>query len=280
MYNTAIILNIKQVGIFKNKVILGLLCSISAFFMPIYVAIPLSLILILLILIKIICEQRSINNIKEYINDDTIKGYHLIFKLVNNNDISFSTTIEEFNKIKEWYENSNEMSYSIKNICSSPITIYCGKYVNLNKVNIVEFSYSSITNKKNILNPIIYILTYPAPRIFDVFSYVKNLFLAPIILVSYIIYETNILNSDIKSILSNTSMLNNILNTAISFITIIFVFYYIVFFILKVLGMSSQDKDYIYELKNQTRSKVYNYASFNFVIIGCLSYALLSVNIL
>lgn len=217
---------------------------------------------------------------RELIKDDTIKGYHLIFKLVNNNDISFSTTIEEFNKIKKWYENSNETSYSIKNICSSPTTTTSGKYVNLNKVNIVEFSYSSITNKKNILNPIIYILTYPAPRIIDVFSYVKGLFLAPIMLVSYIIYEKYILNLDIKSILSNTSMLNHILNTAINFITIMFVFYYIVFFMLKLLGMSNQDKDYIYEVKNQTRSKVYNYASFNFVIIGCLSYALLSGNIL
>lgn len=217
---------------------------------------------------------------RELIKDDTIKGYHLIFKLVNNNDISFSTTIEEFNKIKKWYENSNETSYSIKNICSSPTTTTSGKYVNLNKVNIVEFSYSSITNKKNILNPIIYILTYPAPRIIDVFSYVKGLFLAPIMLVSYIIYEKYILNLDIKSILSNTSMLNHILNTAINFITIMFVFYYIVFFMLKLLGMSNQDKDYIYEVKNQTRSKVYNYASLNFVIIGCLSYALLSGNIL
>ncbi len=54
-------------------------------------------------------------------------------------DISFSTTVEEFNKIKEWYESENKESYSIKQD---------NRYVSLNKVNIVEFSYSTITNKK------------------------------------------------------------------------------------------------------------------------------------
>ncbi|HID0859464.1 TPA: hypothetical protein ACXDBN_003928, partial [Clostridium botulinum] len=111
------------------------------------------------------------NNIKEHIKDNTVKGYHLVFKLINNMDISFSTTVEEFNKIKEWYESENKESYSIKQD---------NRYVSLNKVNIVEFSYSTITNKKEMLNPIMYILTTPAPRIIDIFNYCKGIVLIPI----------------------------------------------------------------------------------------------------
>ncbi len=86
-----------------------------------------------------IIKSNITNNIKKHIKDNTVKGYHLVFKLINNMDISFSTTVEEFKKIKEWYESENKESYSIKQD---------NRYVNLNKVNIVEFSYSTITNKK------------------------------------------------------------------------------------------------------------------------------------
>ncbi len=61
-------------------------------------------------------------------------------------------------------KSENKESYSIKQD---------NRYVNLNKVNIVEFSYSTITNKKEILNPIMYILTTPISRIIDAFSYFK-----------------------------------------------------------------------------------------------------------
>lgn len=242
--------------------------------------IPLGLILILLILILKIYKKCGINNVKEYIKDDTIKKYHLIFNLINNNDISFLTTTKEFNKIKEWYESSTEPSYLITSTCSTPTTIISGKYVNLNKENIVNFSYSGITNKDKIINPIKYLLTYPVPKIINVYNYFRSIILFSIILVLYKIYEKNILSLDIKSIFSNKLMLDSILNTSIKFITILFVLYYVGFFIFKLLEMIGKDKDYIYEFKNQKRSKIYNYASSNFIIISCLSFSLLSINIL
>lgn len=49
------------------------------------------------------------------------------------------------------------------------------------------------------LNPIMYILTTPAPRIIDIFNYCKGIVLIPIIsLVAYIIYERYMLNVEIK----------------------------------------------------------------------------------
>lgn len=188
------------------------------------------------------------NNIKEHIKDNTVKGYHLVFKLINNMDISFSTTVEEFNKIKEWYESENKESYSIKQD---------NRYVSLNKVNIVEFSYSTITNKKEMLNPIMYILTTPAPRIIDIFNYCKGIVLIPIIsLVAYIIYERYMLNVEIKNILSNTIMINQILRSSFMVISVIFILHYIAFFLFKMLGLNlNEDKDLIYKLKNQTKIK-------------------------
>ncbi|NFE18615.1 hypothetical protein [Clostridium botulinum] len=213
------------------------------------------------------------NNIKEHIKDNTVKGYHLVFKLINNMDISFSTTVEEFNKIKEWYESENKESYSIKQV---------NRYVSLNKVNIVEFSYSTITNKKEMLNPIMYILTTPAPRIIDIFNYCKGIVLIPIIsLVVYIIYERYMLNVEIKNILSNTIMINQILRSSFMVISVIFILHYIAFFLFKMLGLNlNEDKDLIYKLKNQTKNKVYTYASFNFVIIILLSCVLRSFRLI
>ncbi|ACA47108.1 hypothetical protein HYH96_17085 [Clostridium botulinum] len=213
------------------------------------------------------------NNIKEHIKDNTVKGYHLVFKLINNMDISFSTTVEEFNKIKEWYESENKESYSIKQD---------NRYVSLNKVNIVEFSYSTITNKKEMLNPIMYILTTPAPRIIDIFNYCKGIVLIPIIsLVAYIIYERYMLNVEIKNILSNTIMINQILRSSFMVISVIFILHYIAFFLFKMLGLNlNEDKDLIYKLKNQTKNKVYTYASFNFVIIILLSCVLRSFRLI
>ncbi|NFP57328.1 hypothetical protein FDG35_05085 [Clostridium botulinum] len=213
------------------------------------------------------------NNIKEHIKDNTVKGYHLVFKLINNMDISFSTTVEEFNKIKEWYESENKETYSIKQD---------NRYVSLNKVNIVEFSYSTITNKKEMLNPIMYILTTPAPRIIDIFNYCKGIVLIPIIsLVAYIIYERYMLNVEIKNILSNTIMINQILRSSFMVISVIFILHYIAFFLFKMLGLNlNEDKDLIYKLKNQTKNKVYTYASFNFVIIILLSCVLRSFRLI
>ncbi|APH23099.1 hypothetical protein CF088_19195 [Clostridium botulinum] len=213
------------------------------------------------------------NNIKEHIKDNTVKGYHLVFKLINNMDISFSTTVEEFNKIKEWYESENKESYSIKQD---------NRYVSLNKVNIVEFSYSTITNKKEMLNPIMYILTTPAPRISDIFNYCKGIVLIPIIsLVAYIIYERYMLNIDMKNILSNTIMINQILRSSFMVISVIFILHYIAFFLFKMLDLNlNEDKDLIYKLKNQTKNKVYTYASFNFVIIILLSCGLRSFELI
>lgn len=218
-----------------------------------------------------IIKSNITNNIKEHIKDNTVKGYHLVFKLINNIDISFSTTVGEFNKIREWYESENKESYSIKQD---------NKYVNLNKVNIIEFSYSTITNKKEILNPIMYILITPAPRIIDVFSYFKVMLLTPIILAAYIIYQRYMLNVEIKNILSNTVMLDQILRASFIVISAIFIFYYIAFFMFKMLGFLNEDKDFIYELKDQTKNKVYTYASFNFIIIILLSCGLRSFELI
>ncbi|NFR57607.1 hypothetical protein AL714_16235 [Clostridium botulinum] len=217
-----------------------------------------------------IIKSNITNNIKKHIKDNTVKGYHLVFKLINNMDISFSTTVEEFKKIKEWYESENKESYSIKQD---------NKYINLNKVNIVEFSYSTITNKEEMLNPIMYILTTPAPRIIDVFNYFKVMLLTPIILAAYIIYQRYMLNVEIKNILSNTIMLNQILRASFIVISAMFIFYYIAFFMFKMLGLN-EDKDLIYKLKNQTKNKVYTYASFNFVIIILLSCVLRSFKLI
>lgn len=210
------------------------------------------------------------HNIKKHIKDNTVKGYHLVFKLINNMDISFSTTVEEFNKIKEWYESENKESYSIKQD---------NRYVNLNKINIVEFSYSTITNKKEMLNPIMYILTTPTPRIIDVFSYFKAMLLTPIILAAYIIYQRYMLNVEIKNILSNTIMINQILRSSFMVISVIFILHYIAFFMFKMLGLN-EDKDLIYKLKNQIKNKVYTYASFNFGIIILLSCVLRSFKLI
>ncbi|HID0854110.1 TPA: hypothetical protein ACXDA3_002375, partial [Clostridium botulinum] len=181
--------------------------------------------------------------------------------------------VEEFNKIKEWYESENKESYSIKQD---------NRYVSLNKVNIVEFSYSTITNKKEMLNPIMYILTTPAPRIIDIFNYCKGIVLIPIIsLVAYIIYERYMLNVEIKNILSNTIMINQILRSSFMVISVIFILHYIAFFLFKMLGLNlNEDKDLIYKLKNQTKNKVYTYASFNFVIIILLSCVLRSFRLI
>ncbi|WP_242867310.1 hypothetical protein [Clostridium sporogenes] len=218
-----------------------------------------------------IIKSNITNNIKEHIKDNTVKGYHLVFKLINNMDISFATTVEEFNKIKKWYESENKESYSIKRD---------NKYINLNRVNIIEFSYSTITNKKEMLSPIMYILTTPTPRIIDVFSYFKVMLLTPIILAAYIIHQRYMLNVEIKNILSNTIMLNQILRASFIAISAIFIFHYIAFFMFKMLGVLNEEKDLIYELKNQTKNKVYTYASFNFVIIILLSCGLRSFKLI
>lgn len=218
-----------------------------------------------------IIKSNITNNIKEHIKDNTVKGYHLVFKLINNMDISFATTVEEFNKIKKWYESENKESYSIKRD---------NKYINLNRVNIIEFSYSTITNKKEMLSPIMYILTTPTPRIIDVFSYFKVMLLTPIILAAYIIYQRYMLNVEIKNILSNTIMLNQILRASFIAISAIFIFHYIAFFMFKMLSVLNEEKDLIYELKNQTKNKVYTYASFNFIIIILLSCGLRSFKLI
>lgn len=244
--------------------------------MPIWIAIPLGLILLLIMATLNTCERYNISNIKGYIKDDTIEGYNLIFKLVNNDEISVTTTIEEFNKIITWYENDEATSYSIKDTCCLPNAKVSGKYVNLNKVNIVEFSYTTITNKSNILNPIMYLLTYPVPRGINVFRYAKGLFLIPLIL---IVYEKYFLNLEIKNILSNETMINYIFNTTINFVTTMFVLCYIILFMQKLLGVLCKDNHYEYEVKSQMKNKFYTYASFNFVVIGYLAYALKSIGI-
>ena len=74
----------------------------------------------------------NIRNLTEnYLKDNTANEYHITLKLINNNDIAFSTTKEEFEKIKEWYEKKDQNSYLIKQ---------GNKYNNLNKINIIEFS--------------------------------------------------------------------------------------------------------------------------------------------
>ncbi len=100
-----------------------------------------------------------------------------------------------------------------------------------------------------------YILTTPTPRIIDVFSYFKVMLLTPIILAAYIIYQRYMLNVEIKNILSNTIMLNQILRASFIAISAIFIFHYIAFFMFKMLGVLNEEKDLIYELKNQTKIK-------------------------
>ncbi len=64
-------------------------------------------------------------------------------------------------------------------------------------------------------------------------------------------------------------------------ISVIFILHYIAFFLFKMLGLNlNEDKDLIYKLKNQTKNKVYTYASFNFVIIILLSCVLRSFRLI
>ncbi len=99
-----------------------------------------------------------------------------------------------------------------------------------------------------------YILTTPISRIIDAFSYFKVMLLTPIILAAYIIYERYMLNIDMKNILSNTIMINQILRSSFMVISVIFILHYIAFFMFKMLGLN-EDKDLIYKLKNQTKIK-------------------------
>ncbi|APU87054.1 putative membrane protein (plasmid) [Clostridium botulinum] len=75
-------------------------------------------------------------------------------------------------------------------------------------------------------------------------------------------------------------MLDQILRASFIVISAIFIFYYIAFFMFKMLGFLNEDKDFIYELKNQTKNKAYTYASFNFVIIILLSCGLRSFELI
>ncbi len=87
------------------------------------------------------------------------------------------------------------------------------------------------------------------------------------------------LNIDMKNILSNTIMINQILRSSFMVISVIFILHYIAFFMFKMLGLN-EDKDLIYKLKNQTKNKVYTYASFNFVIVILLSCVLRSFKLI
>lgn len=269
IYISVLALNINKIGIFNNKAVVVVLCGISSFCMPICLAVVFFSILILILSISEFIKKHGLNNCKEYFKDNTPKEYLLIFKLINNDEISMSTNVDEFEKIKKWYENDSSIYYSLKQDTT---------YINLSKANIVQFSYSAITNTEVTFNPALYLLTIPVPRTLSMFNYVKALFLIPVVMLTYILYEEFVAGTSVKSILSNTSMINQIMNSGFYVVTIIFALLYVAFFMLKLLKVSSQPKSYFYEVKKQLKNKIYTYAIFNFVVIGFLAYPLLTTN--
>lgn len=216
------------------------------------------------------------NNIKSFLKDNSTKQYHLIFNLINNNDISYICNIEEFNKIKEWYENEDSTNYLIQDI---NIPTSKGKYINLNKKNIVEFSYSSITNREKRLNPIIYILTCTTPKMLNIISYIKCNFILFIVFTLFSTYSKYNFSINIGNILSDTTLILNAFNRTISLVTYIFLIYYIFFFILKIFELYRLDSsEYIYKVKKQVEGRHYHYASINFAFIILFRISLLRIH--
>lgn len=213
----------------------------------------------------------NIRNLTEnYLKDNTANEYHITLKLINNNDIAFSTTKEEFEKIKEWYEKKDQNSYLIKQ---------GNKYNNLNKINIIEFSYIPITKKRNVCTQIMYILTAPVPKAFSMLSYIKTLFLIPIILLLYMVSKKIIFNADIN-ILTDKLLINQTINSIVYAVTFLFFLYYILLFTTKLLDISNKSKDYFYEVEIQRMNNLYSYGTINFFVISFISYSLLTINFL
>ncbi|UYZ38937.1 hypothetical protein OD350_29050 (plasmid) [Clostridium beijerinckii] len=258
VYIAAILLNVKQIGPFKNTILLIFICGAATFFMNTYLIIPLSLVLIFFVSIKIICEKYNVKNIKEYFKDSTIQGYSIIFKLINGSDVVLTTTIDNFNEMKEWYDSDRAESFQI---------IDKNRYINLNKVNIVEFSYSTITNIKNILTGIKYVFTNPVPKAFGMVNYIKCLFVTPVVLWILTTFEQYIHNREILNTFKDTQMITDIINASITLVTSLFIIYYIFFFILKLMDIFTGTKDCFYAIKIHEDDKFYNYGTFNFAII-------------
>lgn len=278
IYIVTIVLNIKQKGIFKSKIVLTLLCGVAAFFMKSYFAFPFFLILAVFMSFKVICEKNGVTNIKEYLKINEIKSYTIVFKLINNQEINFSASVKNFNKIKNWYDNDECVSYPLENtITSSKKGLIWGECINLSKTNIVEFSYNAVTNKDELLSPILYILTYPANGILNFMSYIKFLIGSNVVvLFVYILYEKYIHDMAIKSILLNTSILNTIVQNTISLELAATIMWAVIAFINMLTRINNPHNDFVYEAKNQMKSKFYNYVSINFLAIVIISSMALS----
>lgn len=271
LFNTIVILNSKEVGIFRYSSILTTLCSILLFFMPKNFAIIFGIILAFLVLIKLDFVKNKIMILKNYILDDTVHGYYLIFKLVNNIDIHFYSSMEEFNEIKKWYENSAQEHYSRNNISTSE-----GKYVNLDKSNIIEFSYSSISNKRKFINSIKYIFTNQAPGYITALTYIKFIIFTSMIYSTFTIFNMSKLNYSFYYIISNPEIINSIIHKATLISTLVFIYFYAFYFLIKFIEVLKQDYSIYYKVQHQKSRKLTTYASVNLLIIFFLSFGLLS----
>lgn len=265
VYGASILLHSYNIGIFKNKLVYLTICFIAALFMSKLSAAVLIIPLYTYVFFKYFCEKKNIINFKEYITDDSVIGYHLIFNLINNSEISHIATVEGFYNIKKWFESSDESNYLINEPKDN-------KFITLNKANIVEFSYSTITKRKTLLNPLLYLFTIPAPNKLDVFNYVRGIFATLII---FTLSQMYMLKIDVSTVLYDKDMIINLFSSSISFITMIFIGYYIIFFTLKILSKPIQVNDYIHKVTFQSRNKIYNYASFNFALICLLGIGIL-----
>lgn len=247
-------LSIYNVWIFNKLIVRFLSFWITIFFLPHYLIIPLVLGTFFIISAKLLFDN------KEMLKDHTVNRYYITFKLINN-EVSYSAELEEFNKVKNWYESEATESYQLREK---------NRYINLSKVNIVEFSFEEITNLKTIFMPFIYYLTIPVPNVMNFYTYFKALLLGPILVGAYIFYERFMLNLDMTTIFNNTSMLNSILSSTIFIVNIVFFSLYLLFFVNKIFEMEILDntKNYINKVTVQKGYRIYSYAVFNFLIIA------------
>lgn len=210
--------------------------------------------------------QWTLSKIKEKMGHEE-EEYCTVFKLTSGGEISVLLSKDKFQEVENWFTGKEEGNYLIKTNDG---------YINLNKINIIGFSYSKITAKERMLNPYLYVLTSPAPHTISLLSFFKALFLVPAALILYIIYERCIYDSSIKNILARTSALNGVIGAAINMITVVFMMLYVIFFIAKLMKASGEEKCYL-TVKSQLKSKVWNYAVFNFFMIIISRYALLAI---
>ncbi|MDT8718223.1 hypothetical protein IAI10_16270 [Clostridium sp. 19966] len=260
----------------KKRFILIFLLGAALSFLSFYLGLVLSAVSLILMLILILLKQCNKDKFKKYIQDNSIKGYNIIFKMVNGKEIDISTTVEGFEKIKNWFENDSEESYSSEVTCSSKEGIISGKTILLNKVNIVEFSFETVTNRINILNFIKYIFTYPAPKLIDLTSFARSLFAIPTILIIYILYSRYALNISINSTLNNENAINYVFHVTMLAIAIVFIIAYLIFFLIKIFFWKSGNRNYFYKVESQRRYKIYDYAISNFLVIALFSHVILS----